>query len=245
MPSTPYWVLLWQLQGHLSIVQQGAATAPERLPSRATVFGPRNVPSTVISDDTYHVFFVVLLPGVMKELAGIEGTHWVNAHKDLNEVLGAASESLSEAMLNSRDDVDRINLIERYLHSHLQADWRKSFNAPARLTHWLHHLSGVLWMTRACLSTRHVERRARQLTGLTLGSLRRMTRVEATLLHTWTKSALEQRVSWSEISQELRYADQSHMCREVRQVTGFTPQVLRQKCCDSEDEAFWFYRSWH
>ncbi|MDQ2780131.1 MAG: hypothetical protein M3Y32_11320 [Pseudomonadota bacterium] len=36
------------------------------------------------------------------------------------------------------------------------------------------------------------------------------------------------------------YADQSHLCRETRRVTGFASAALRQSI--AQDEAFWLYR---
>lgn len=38
------------------------------------------------------------------------------------------------------------------------------------------------------------------------------------------------------------YADQSHLCREVRRVTGFSPEELYRRI--QEDEGFWSYRLW-
>lgn len=245
LPAMPYWVIVWTLQGQISINRQDEPTARQPLFWPATVLGPRDAPWTGHSDGPCRLFVAVLLPGVMKELAGLEGPPWLNAQADLSTVLGAGADALNQAILNSRDDAERIIHLEQYLRGHLHAGWRRSFCAPARLSDWLHHLGNALWMSHACQSTRHLERRVRHLTGLTLSTLKRMTRVEATLLHTWTDLALEQPVSWSAISQDHRYADQSHMCREVKQVTGFTPQALRQQCFDADDEAFWLYRSWH
>jgi AraC-like DNA-binding protein len=245
IPATPYWVMMWQLHGQLSVPKPGQAAPSQPQPWRATVMGPRNGPSTAYSDGPYRFFAVVLLPGVMQELAGLEGPTWLNAQADLSEVLGVCTQALNDAILSSKDDAERIIHVEHFLQSQLRAGWRQTFCAPARLSHWLHHLGSLLWMSRACQSTRHLERRVRHLTGMTFGALKRMTRVEATLLHTWTDLSLEQFISWSAISQDHHYADQSHMCREIKEVTGFTPEVLRRQCFEADDEAFWIYRSWH
>jgi AraC-like DNA-binding protein len=38
------------------------------------------------------------------------------------------------------------------------------------------------------------------------------------------------------------YADQSHLCRETRRMTGFSPDDLRRRI--GSEEAFWAYRLW-
>lgn len=245
LPATPYWVMLWQLQGQHTVTRQGDENWPRNLPWRAIISGPRDVPSVACSDGPYRVFAVILLPGVMKELAGMDGADWLNREDDLSAALGLGADALTRAIVGSRDDAERIVHVEQHLRSRLSAGWRRSYSAPARLSHWLSHIGSEMWAMGASLSIRHRERRVRHLSGLTLGALKRMTRVEATLLHTWTNLALEQPVNWSAISHDHRYADQSHMCREIKQVTGFAPHVLRQQCFEACDEAFWLYRSWH
>lgn len=38
------------------------------------------------------------------------------------------------------------------------------------------------------------------------------------------------------------YANQSHLCRETRRLTGFSPDELRRRI--HGDEGFWLYRLW-
>jgi hypothetical protein len=99
------------------------------------MFGQRDTPSTTHSDGPYRALVVVLLPGMMKEFAGLEGPTWLNFMAELSATLGTASEALNDAILNSQNDTERINLVERYLCSHLHAGWRQSFCAPARISH--------------------------------------------------------------------------------------------------------------
>ena len=49
-------------------------------------------------------------------------------------------------------------------------------------------------------------------------------------------------VRWTDVAADAGYADQSHLCRETRRVTGFPPDELRQRIAD--DESFWIYRLW-
>jgi len=44
------------------------------------------------------------------------------------------------------------------------------------------------------------------------------------------------------VAAEAGYADQSHLCRELRRYTGLSPQQLWR--CMPNDEALWVYRAW-
>jgi AraC-like DNA-binding protein len=47
-------------------------------------------------------------------------------------------------------------------------------------------------------------------------------------------------VDWAGLAATSGFADQSHMIRQIRRHTGFTPEQLRQSAEDGE--AFWCYR---
>ena len=49
-------------------------------------------------------------------------------------------------------------------------------------------------------------------------------------------------VNWSDVASSSGYADQSHLCRQSRRVTGFPPAELRRRIF--ADESFWAYRLW-
>jgi AraC-like DNA-binding protein len=38
------------------------------------------------------------------------------------------------------------------------------------------------------------------------------------------------------------YADQAHLCRETRRITGFAPEALRRQMTTAE--SLWAYRLW-
>ena len=46
----------------------------------------------------------------------------------------------------------------------------------------------------------------------------------------------------TDVAQASGYADQSHLCRETRRITGFTPDDLYRRI--AEEESFWSYRVW-
>lgn len=90
-------------------------------------------------------------------------------------------------------------------------------------------------------SLRQVERRIKRWSGQSMQALRRVSRAESTF-HRVRREMEAGEVLWSALAQDAGYADQAHLCRETRRVTGFSPEELRRRI--DTDEAFWAYRVW-
>ncbi len=91
-------------------------------------------------------------------------------------------------------------------------------------------------------SLRQVERRIKQWSGQSLRALRRISRAEDTFFQVRQEFEDDGQVLWAALAQDTGYADQAHLCRETRRVTGFSPEELLQRI--HGDEAFWPYRIW-
>jgi len=90
-------------------------------------------------------------------------------------------------------------------------------------------------------SMRQVERRIKAWSGQSLRQLQSVSRAEQSFFR--VREALERgQVVWTDLAYESGYADQAHLCRETRRVTGFSPELLRQRI--ESHEAFWAYRIW-
>jgi AraC-like DNA-binding protein len=51
-----------------------------------------------------------------------------------------------------------------------------------------------------------------------------------------------QSVDWAAMAQDEGFADQAHMSRESKRITGFPPGEFVRRFI--EDESFWLYRLW-
>lgn len=49
-------------------------------------------------------------------------------------------------------------------------------------------------------------------------------------------------LDWATLALDEGFADQSHMSRAVRQISGFAPAEFAKRFI--EDESFWVYRLW-
>src|SRR5262249_3141917 len=71
-------------------------------------------------------------------------------------------------------------------------------------------------------------------------ALRGLARVEDALL--LAAHSTQSRVNWASIAADAGYADQSHLCRELRRYTGFSPRQLSR--CVPNQEDLWVYQAW-
>ena len=111
-----------------------------------------------------------------------------------------------------------------------------------RYTDWANHLAQRAALSAPGRSLRQLERRIKRWAGLPLRELRGMGKSEQAFFDALTAHVDQGTVSWAEVAVGAGYADQSHLCRVTRRITGFTPQALYDGIL--REEAFWAYRIW-
>ena len=95
----------------------------------------------------------------------------------------------------------------------------------------------------ARMHLRSLERHARIWAGQSLRRLGWLSRAETTLVQARQRSeASGQAPRWQDVALDAGYADQSHLCRVTRRITGYAPQALYEGIYGHE--AFWAYRIW-
>jgi AraC-like DNA-binding protein len=78
------------------------------------------------------------------------------------------------------------------------------------------------------------------MTGWSARGLKSLARAEDALL--MAARATQPRVNWASIAAESVYADQSHLCRELRRYTGLSPHQLWLNV--QNEQALWVYKAW-
>jgi AraC-like DNA-binding protein len=188
-----------------------------------------------------HALMLALMPDAFTALTGLAPSAFMNRHLPAQEVLGPVWQALLDAVWNAADDAERVAQIEAHLNP-----WWQSLRpaAPAhgqRVDDWLRHLTLRAANSGLGRSARQLERRIKQWTGQPLRELRGISRNERAYFDAIAAEA-EGELNWSGVASEAGFADQSHLCRQVRRLTGFAPEELRQRI--KHDESFWFYRAW-
>lgn len=101
---------------------------------------------------------------------------------------------------------------------------------------WTYHLLGRAAQTGTGKSLRSMQRRVRRWTGQDIQTLNFFARIED--LHQLV--ARDPNTRPVDLAAGAGFADQSHMGRDLKRATGFSPVQLNQRIL--QDEAFWCYR---
>lgn len=112
------------------------------------------------------------------------------------------------------------------------ADWPGS----SLLKDWTHHLTGRMAKAGSGHSVKALERRFKRWTGKNRRSLEFFAQVEE--LHRLRVKMPD--LELAQLAIDAEFADQSHMGRALKRVTGFSPAKLNERIAN--EEAFWCYR---
>ena len=244
LPAVPTCTLLWYLQGECHLLAPGAPAQPHSLRTpiaAATLCGPFTRPTISWNPGPMHAFSVLLMPDALAHMTGLDTAALLDRIIPAQEVFDAEWQAMFAQVAQAADDEQRVALVESFLlprwqqsrpasalHSHLLTDWSRSVALRAAS-------SGL------GRSLRQAERRIKQWTGQTQRNLHGLGRSERAFFE-GAQAHQDGAVRWGDIADASGYADQSHMCRESRRITGYAPGELYRLM--QRDESFWAYRLW-
>ncbi|MDN3543166.1 MAG: helix-turn-helix domain-containing protein [Roseateles asaccharophilus] len=238
-PATPYCGMTWVLDGDgVQVLDDGSE---RRLPGRALVGGPRSRPAQFRSDAGTRCFMVAWLPDALHALTGLDLASLVDGCESIESVLGPEWQTLSASLLAAPDEHACQARLEAFLLPRWRALAQSQTAPPRRYRDWMENLALKAVAGGHGESLRQVERRIKRWSGQSLRALRSISRAEAAF-HQARGDLEAGAVLWSALAQDAGYADQAHLCREIRRVSGFSPEELRRRIFSHE--AFWAYRVW-
>ena len=238
-PATPLCTIAWFIEGEGELViPAGLPAAPA--PVRAVFAGPQTRPTTSWNPGPVRLFMVMFYPQALQAISGIDMVSCVDRWAALDDVLGAEWQALSDVILAAPDDGARLALLEQFLAPLWQAARPKG---PAALAgDWVRHLAWQAADTPFGRGVRNIERRIKARAGQSLRSLLRLRRAEQSFFEA-RDQARASPANLADVAAQGGYADQAHLCREVRDITGHSPgKFLR--LLQSGDESYWIYRIW-
>jgi AraC-like DNA-binding protein len=151
---------------------------------------------------------------------------------------------LWHALLSSRD-ADLLTVLESHLARRWQAlQGRASAQASLRQLgrHWVERLAWQAQEWRRAHGPRHVDRRIKSFSGRSLREWQSLVRTEGLFFAARDRYDAGQPFDWAGLAQDEGFADQAHMSRVAKRITGFSPSEFAQRFI--EDESFWMYRLW-
>lgn len=241
-PATPMCGLSWMLEGGgWQLHEDGSQT---QMPGPCMLGGPRSRPVRFRSRAGVRCFMTAIAPEAFHAITGVDLTELKDRNLPMAEVLDADWLALNARMLAAPDAATCQRLLEDFLLPRWRAHQSAAGAGPGRSRYsgWMEHLGLRAVAAGHGRSLRQVERRIKQWSGQSLRALRRISRAEDTFFQVRQEFEDDGQVLWAALAQDTGYADQAHLCRETRRVTGFSPEELLQRI--HGDEAFWPYRIW-
>lgn len=235
-PATPACTITWAMQGSAIRTSNG-----QTLPGPIVFGGPHTMPTTSYNPGPVHALTMVVMPDALRAMTGVDAGRHVNELTAAHEVFDADWLAMLRAALQAPDDAARVQLIEDFITPRWQAVRGDSWTNARTYRDWAQSLALRAAMTGVGRSVRQGARRIRAWAGLPLRTVQGLSRAEASFLE--AQGAIQEgRLNWADVAHDAGYADQSHLCRESRRVTGLSPQELLRRI--QEDESFWVYRVW-
>lgn len=239
-PATPMATVSWIFEGSLHLVEVGGTNArPRLLPAlpRLVFSGPQQKPTASWSPGTVYALSVAIYPEILDRLVGVRAGPFLDQTLPLAAVADQGFLLACESLfgLPAADEPFQV----------FQEQCLKIWRGPAAtsaapvLQDWIRALATRAAHSATGYGIRQFQRRIRHWTGQSHRELQRFERVEAAFVR-----RIEQRQGTvpglAALATESGYADQSHMGREIRRVTGLSPAHFEALL--AKDESFWFYR---
>ncbi|MFC0679792.1 helix-turn-helix domain-containing protein [Lysobacter korlensis] len=243
-PAAPFPTISWVLHGELRMLDSPADDrAPDLgppIPDLAFA-GPHDIPVASWSPGAVHALTVSVYPEFLARYAGMDLGRFRNRVVPLADVLPSGSALLDTCRKVPTGTGAPFARLETALRS-----WADTAEASGAIrpsfTSWLAGLGLRAATSPNLAGLRRLQRRVRATTGQSRRDLQLYVRAE----HAFRAVAQlhpEGPVAWSTIAHETGFSDQSHLGREVRRISGYSPARLRRTM--ETDEAFWFYRLIH
>lgn len=238
-PASPLASISWIFEGELHLVEDASSlsSSPPALgPAlpRMIFSGPQRRPTVSWSPGSVHALTVGIYPEAMARLLGRPVTPWLDRTVPLEEVASSALLSACQAVLAADRPFARLEV-------ELEALW--AYPAQARpvpyLGDWVRSLATRATHSTLGRSLRQWQRRIHEWTGQSQRDLQVFVRVEEAFLRRFTVSDAPS-TNLADVAADAGFADQSHMGRDIKRVTGVPPARFGERL--AHDESFWYYR---
>lgn len=237
-PASPLCAICWLFEGDATIVQRGDQGVCEATP-QISLIGPHNVPVVSHNSGPVEALMVALTPAAVEALSGVPVSSLVNRVVPLEQVFDAAWLTMAQAVLHATDDAHRIALFEEFLEPRWSLVRDGTVHRADRFHYWVENLALRAAQSGVGISVRQMERRIKQWAGLPMQDLRRMARAEEAFFRAMA-SHKKGALNLADMAVDCGYADQPHLCRDVRRTTGYSPKALLESI--GQEESFWMYR---
>jgi|APCry1669189241_1035207.scaffolds.fasta_scaffold30064_2 AraC-like DNA-binding protein len=235
-PATSFISVHWFYVGSVELPAADENTPARELPRRM-VIGKQGPLVTRNRGDILY-FGISMYPDAFAAAFGIAAKDLEGRFVDASEVMPAHGMALFDAIDLATSDEERMALFEDFLQTHAGdfrvSLWTAAIRAGTRIS--------VSLMSRLLkLGQRQTIRATRNALGVGVSDLRKFARGEAAFNELNASLEASRSISLADIAAHAGYADQAHLSRECKAVTGQTPGTFLREL--EEEESAWIYRA--
>lgn len=247
IPASPLVCLSWFQDMDAGLVEDTNGTPIWRpFGAPLVISGSQTLPTVSWAPSTGRGGMICFTPDVAQSLLGLNlgdiQDRFVSAH----ELLDSTWRPLFDAICQATDDQATIEALKLHLAPRWQQiQGRSSSSAPSLShlgRHWVQTLALQASNWRRTHSPRQVERRIKAFSGRSLREWQTLVRTEGIFFAARQRQEMGLPFDWATLALEEGFADQAHLSRTSKRITGFSPSEFAQRFVD--DESFWLYRLW-
>lgn len=244
-PASPLVTISWFHGVDAGLVERGKA-GPSWRPfgSQIVVSGSQSRPVASWTRTTGRGYMACFNADAARELFNLDLAAIQDRFVPVDEVISDRWAPLWDALLASKD-ADLPSVLENHLAGCWQAAQGRTSEKPSLRQmgqHWVERLAWQAQEWRRVHSPRHVERRIKSFSGRSLREWQALVRTEGLFFAARDRFETGQPFDWAALAQDEGFADQAHMSRVAKRITGFSPSEFADRFI--EDESFWMYRLW-
>lgn len=245
-PASPLVSLSWYHGVEAGLVAPGPA-GPQWHPfgAQAVLSGSQSAPTVGWGPTTGRGYMACFTPDVAQALFGVDPGAIQDRFVPASEALGPQWQAFLRDLLAAPDDARVMDVLANHLAPRwAAAQGRTNSNASLRQLgrHWVDRLAWQAHEWSRTHSPRHVERRVKAFSGRSLRQWQALVKTEGLFFAARSRYEEGKDFDWATLALDEGFADQSHMVRASRRITGFAPGEFAQRFV--EDESFWLYRLW-
>lgn len=215
-------------------------TGESKAVPRLCLSGPFLTPRQAVSAPDSLALAVMFRPGYLRSSLNVAASDIVGRDLDLRDFTDAHK---AEQMFEQLDRADSIpaylEIFQHYLLSILNLDHKKNMAETFLQAHQKMFFPLIDLALYFGIGQRQLERRVRDVFGVPLREVRRLSRWGLCLER--LLNAQIERGDLTRIAQDSGYFDQAHMTREFVELAGVAPLPLLKRIA-SDDPAYWAYR---
>ena len=240
--SSPLCALSWTFSGQGILLQNHHQ--PDNLKDafafpKIAFSGPYQTPQVSRSEGSFYAITLAFYPDAFAALTGIDLARFTNKTIAAEDVLPDEFFEIAQTTSLQNEATHTFDCFT----SEISPFWQRSRPAGTNVEHlvsdWFRALAVRAAFTGVGRSTRQIERRVKYWTGHSRQRLAAYAKGEKTFQYALAKSAAGQ-LNLADMSADLGYADQSHMGRKAKEITGFSPAEFMHRY--ENDESFWSFR---